>query len=197
MMTISPGSTSRTNWAPMRSSAGVSDASTHPVSMRPRHSGRKPCGSRTPTTWASSMHTMENAPSSAGQDLEHGPFELAVVAAVVVALDGLGDELDDEVAVGGAPRRCPGNMPARSARSAVLTRLPLWPRAIWWPAAPRATGWAFCHTLDPVVEYRVWPMARWPGSPLRTRSSNTEVTSPVSLTVTSSVPSETAMPAAS
>ena len=39
------------NGAPTTSSAGVSDANTQPPSSRrPRHSGRKPWGSRTPMT---------------------------------------------------------------------------------------------------------------------------------------------------
>ena len=30
------------------------------------------------------------------------------------------------------------------------------------PPASRNTGWALRQVLEPVVEYRVWPMARWP-----------------------------------
>ncbi len=43
-------------------------------------------------------------------------------------------------------------MPAASASSAVLVRLPLWPRAK--PARPTAryTGWALIQSLDPAVE---------------------------------------------
>ena len=46
--TISPGSTSRTKCAPTMSSAAVS-LGEHPAALEPaEHSGRKPCGSRTP-----------------------------------------------------------------------------------------------------------------------------------------------------
>ena len=48
IMTISPGSTSRTNSAPMMSSAQVSDARIQASARRPRTSGRTPSGSRTP-----------------------------------------------------------------------------------------------------------------------------------------------------
>ncbi len=47
---ISPGSTSRSTLASIRSSAQVSEASTHASSSRPSVSGRKPEGSRTPMT---------------------------------------------------------------------------------------------------------------------------------------------------
>ena len=46
----------------------------------------------------------------------------------------------------------PGSMPASSARSAVLTRLPLCPSANWVWTTSRKTGWEFFHMLDPVVE---------------------------------------------
>ncbi len=39
-----------------------------------------------------------------------------------------------------------------SRSSTVLVRLPLWPRAMVWPWPWRTTGWAFCHTVEPVVE---------------------------------------------
>ena len=42
--------------------------------------------------------------------------------------------------------------------SFAFTRLPLWARATL--RLPRgSSGWAFAHVLEPVVEYRVWPMA--------------------------------------
>ena len=44
--TTSPGSTSRSKLAPIRSSAQVSLATTQAPSRRPSESGRKPCGSR-------------------------------------------------------------------------------------------------------------------------------------------------------
>ena len=46
----------------------------------------------------------------------------------------------------------PLRVPVWPASSAVLTRLPLWPRAK--PASPteRKMGWALSHELEPVVE---------------------------------------------
>ena len=83
-----------------------------------------------------------------------------------------------------------------SARSSVvLVRLPLCPRAIVWPWPWRTTGWAFCQTVEPVVEYRAWPMAMRPGRPDSLGSSNTWLTRPMSFIAVTRVPSETAMPA--
>ena len=48
IVTISPGSTSRTYSAPMMSSAQVSDARIQPSPIRPSTKGRTPSGSRTP-----------------------------------------------------------------------------------------------------------------------------------------------------
>ncbi len=70
--TISPGSSSRMKVAPITSRAGDSEARTHPISnssvasSRPRHSGRNPFGSRTPTMRSASMSTKEKAPSTLG-----------------------------------------------------------------------------------------------------------------------------------
>jgi hypothetical protein len=47
MITISPGSTSRTNSASIRSKAQVSEATTQPSLTLPSESGRIPIGSRT------------------------------------------------------------------------------------------------------------------------------------------------------
>ncbi len=46
----------------------------------------------------------------------------------------------------------PGTSPSRAARLRVLVRLPLCPSAS--PVVPtwRKAGWAFSHTVDPVVE---------------------------------------------
>ncbi len=63
-ITISPGSTSRTNSAPMMSSAHVSEASTQPSPTRPSISGRTPSGSRTPISLERVMATTEKAPST-------------------------------------------------------------------------------------------------------------------------------------
>ena len=51
-------------------------------SSRPRHSGRKPLGSRTPMTWPSSMSTNEKAPSSRGSDARTQQPSVEVVRAV-------------------------------------------------------------------------------------------------------------------
>ncbi len=86
-------------------------------------------------------------------------------------------------------------MPAASPSSVVLVRLPLWPRAN--PARPTAryTGWAWIQSLEPAVEYRVWPMAMCPRRPDSFRSSNTVVTRPMSFMTVMTSPSLTAMPA--
>ena len=44
------------------------------------------------------------------------------------------------------------NSASRSDRSAVLVRFPLCPRARLPVAVGRNVGWAFSHTLEPVVE---------------------------------------------
>ena len=127
--TISPGSSSRTKWAPTMSSAGDSEASTHPPSSRPRHNGRKPFGSRTPMMWSASASTNENAPSSVRQHLVQRALERAVVVR-------LGERVvrPSSCASSSATRSLslvtvPGNMPASSASASVFTRLPLWPSA--------------------------------------------------------------------
>jgi len=49
---------------------------------------------------------------------------------------------------------------ARETSSALLTRLPLCPKATPVPAAVlRKTGWAFSHVGCPLVEYRQCPTA--------------------------------------
>jgi hypothetical protein len=89
----------------------------------------------------------------------------------------------------------PGSMPASSARWRVFVRLPLWPRAKLRLPTSRNDGWELRQVLDPVVEYRVWPIARWPDSAARVRSSNALDTRPISLTTVMVEPSDTAMPA--
>ena len=72
-------------------------------------------------------------------------------------------------------------------------RLPLWATTIPPPAAlVLNAGWA---TQLPVVESRVWPMARCPWSVARVASSNTSLTSPISRYTSMPQPSATAMPA--
>ena len=60
--TISPGSMSRTNAAPMASSAQLSDANTTFSPILPMHSGRKPNGSRAAISLRGDMTTIEYAP---------------------------------------------------------------------------------------------------------------------------------------
>ncbi len=98
--TSSPGATSRTKVAPMTLSAGVSEASTQPSGAsagpsRPRHSGRKPRGSRTPNSRSELMRTKENAPSRIGQHQLQGGGEVLGLG------EGLGQQLGHHVAVGG------------------------------------------------------------------------------------------------
>ena len=60
MITISPGSTSRTNSAPSSSKAQVSEETIQvPSLVLPIASGRKPIGSRTATTESSVRNTSE------------------------------------------------------------------------------------------------------------------------------------------
>ena len=64
-ITISPGSTSRTNSAPMMSRAQVSEESTQPLAgAGPSISGRTPSGSRTPISLERVIATIEKAPST-------------------------------------------------------------------------------------------------------------------------------------
>ena len=80
------------------SSAGDSDATTQPPSSRPRHSGRKPLGSRTAMIRAWSIRTSENAPCSDGRTATSAPAR-----SVPCSDDLAGEQLGDEVAV--APDR--------------------------------------------------------------------------------------------
>ena len=59
---ISPGSTSRTNFAPTRSKAQVSEARHHAPPSLPKHSGLKPKGSLAPIRRVLSIITKEYAP---------------------------------------------------------------------------------------------------------------------------------------
>ena len=60
--TISPGFTSRTNSAPIVSSAQDSDASTYALSLFPMQSGLKPNGSLAPISFLGLATTSEYAP---------------------------------------------------------------------------------------------------------------------------------------
>ena len=179
-------------WAPITSRAGDSEASTQPPSRRPRQSGRKPFGSRTPIIRSLSASTRVKAPrrrgsTSASAASKASPGSMSVRDTSSRASSSATRSLS-EVTV-------PGSIPASVASCAVLTRLPLWPRANSKWSAPRYTGWALRQVLDPVVEYRVWPMARSPVRAARVRSSKTFDTRPMSLTTVRASPSLTAMPA--
>src|SRR6185436_13447090 len=82
-----------------------------------------------------------------------------------------------------------------SSSSRVLTRLPLWPIATARRGPRRKVGWAFSQTVEPVVEYRQWAIARSPRRPGSRRSSSTWATMPRSLYRKISAPSLTARPA--
>ena len=132
----SPGSTSRTNDAPTMSSAAVSLAT--PSRAR---AGRVPAGGRR------AGHERRTA-SSRPEDQRERAFEHA---AAPRAQPSRGGEVADgwraapviSVGVGGrrqrrSGRRRPSAGRPSGARSAVLVRLPLWPRAI--PPRSRSTG---------------------------------------------------------
>jgi hypothetical protein len=72
--------------------------------------------------------------------------------------------------------------PSRSwASSWVLVRLPLCASAIEPDAVDRNVGWAFAHTLEPVVLYRQWPTDMCPLRLASVASSKAWLTSPMSL----------------
>ena len=125
IVTISPGAISRTKAAPTRSSAGDSEATIHPsgtstVPRRPRHSGRRPKGSRTAWTTPASSTTRENAPvtrpstapSALGRSTPPSTSRLSSSA-----MRSESDVIDVTV------------RPAAAASSVVLVMLPLWARA--------------------------------------------------------------------
>ena len=126
------------------SSAGDSDATTQPLSSRPRHSGRKPLGSRTAMIRAWSMRTSENAPCSDGRTVTSAPARSVPCSTISRASSSAMRSLSLPIV--------PGSIPAASASVSVLVRLPLWPRAKWTPPASRNTGWALRQVLAPVVE---------------------------------------------
>ena len=123
MTTISPGSSSRTKWAPTTSSAGDSEASTHPDSSRPRQSGRKPLGSRTPMMWPSSIATIEKAPSRRGSTLAMA--RSSARSSLRSSLEAGSSRWIISATRSLSLVTMPGSIPASSASSSVLTRLPL------------------------------------------------------------------------
>src|SRR6266576_884988 len=83
-----------------------------------------------------------------------------------------------------------------SRTSLALMQLPLCPSASSPRVSSRTTiGWAFSIRDDPVVEYRVWPIAARPLSAARSGSAKTWPTSPIRRTTRRSRPSVAAMPA--
>src|SRR2546422_9266049 len=64
-----------------------------------------------------------------------------------------------------------------------LVRLPLWAIAIGPRAVLAVIGWAFLRLELPAVEYRTWPMARWPGRRRRRSGPNTSATQPIAVSV--------------
>ena len=187
----------------MTSRAGDSEASTQPISnssvasSRPRHSGRKPFGSRTPINRSASSRTNEKAPSTEGST-EPGrpPGRRRTSDAGALGVDSGGYFWARSSATRSlSEETMPGSIPACSASDAVLVRFPLWASPNPARPTPRNAGWALIQSLDPAVEYRVWPMARCPRRPESLRSSNTVVTRPMSFITVMASPSLTAMPA--
>ncbi len=129
----------------MVSRPAVSEATAQPVARRPRTSGCTPCGSRAAYSVFSSMNTRQNAPRSCGRTRSAASATdssgRAVSSAVIRCVS--------EVVV---PMSMP-RLPTSLRSSAVLTRFPLWAKAIAVPAeVDLMVGWAFSHVGAPVVE---------------------------------------------
>ena len=93
MMTISPGSTSRTKRAPMMSSAQVSEARIGAPSRSPSTSGRMPSGSRQPIIFFDDRQTSDQAPSISDSASMNAVDQPRAAAG--------GDEVEDHLGVGG------------------------------------------------------------------------------------------------
>ena len=119
---ISPGSTSLTYCASIRSNAQVSDASTQASPKRPSARGRKPRGSRIAISSAGVRNSIENAPSvSRNTSGIASRTETACDRATPCRITSV-----SEVAEKIAPSR---SSLRRSSRA--KGRLPLWHTAIW------------------------------------------------------------------
>ena len=138
----------------------------------------------------SSIKTSENAPSSKGNTARAlastffsccRPIKAVMISVSVVA--------PRSFLAGGS------SFATISARSPVLVRLPLWAKASVPYLVGRKVGWAFTQVLEPVVLYRVWPIARSPGSVAKSDSVKTCETRPISLKTTMRSPSDVAIPA--
>ena len=80
-------------------------------------------------------------------------------------------------------------------RSAALVMLPLWATAISPLLQATLKGCAFSIFESPVVEYRVWPIAMWPGRAANRSGVKMSATWPIALWQMSWRPSLEAMPA--
>ena len=137
-----PGRDLALEGAPTRSSAQVSDATTHWPSSRPSASGRKPNGSRNAISVPSERATIEYAPSSlaiAPATASSSGAESLVTSAAINSLS----EVERSFTPSSAS--CARN-------SAAFVRLPLCPSAIvlaapWW-----INGCALSQRVEPVVE---------------------------------------------
>jgi len=143
VQTISPASISRTNSAPMMSMAHDSLAITGWPSKSPRQSGRTPNGSRKPTTFLPVSTAAEKAPRMRATASRTEPSRsLSACWAMSAVMTSVS-----------VPDLNSTPCPRSSSRSSVvLTRLPLWARAmVCWPRE-RVSGWEFCQAVAPVVE---------------------------------------------
>ena len=93
IMTISPGSTSRTNSASMMSKAQVSEARIQASPSRPSTSGRTPSGSRTPISASCDSATSEYAPSTWRS--------ASVRRSTTRFLEARRDQVDDDLGIAG------------------------------------------------------------------------------------------------
>ena len=110
---------------------------------RPRTSGRKPNGSRTPITRRSSRITRLYAPRTRGRTRRSA-------STVSAAGSSASSAVSSSVSVEAGRRARPPR--SCSSRSRVLTRLPLWPIASARRGPSRYVGWAFSQMVEPVVE---------------------------------------------
>src|SRR5438309_1911907 len=129
----------------MRSRAQVSDAGTCAPFARPRTSGRKPCGSRTPRNLSVERKTSEYAPrtsrsASTTRSSSVSPWD-AAIRWMMTSLSTVDWKIE--------PRAS-----SRSRSSSAFTRLPLCATAR--PPRPYSTtsGWAFFRCDAPAVERR-------------------------------------------
>ena len=170
------------------SRAAVSLATTQPRSSRPRTSGRMPCGSRAAYRVFSSMKIRLNAPltfgriSAAASSMVRSGYPASIEVRMSVSDDAPCLAFAFAWSTSASRPRSRSPSPFRlAASSLVLVRLPLWPSAIEPVAVERNVGCALAHTLEPVVEYRQWPIAMWPRSEASVASSKAWLTSPMSL----------------